>query len=223
MAKLIFDATGTREYELGASKAVLFPISDTGKYDTGIAWNGITGVTDSPDGAEAKDLYADNIKYASFRTAETFGGTIEAYMYPPEFAACDGTVEVIPGVSFGQQSRRTFGLAYRTEKGNDVDDAFGYKLHLIYGATASPSEKKYESENDSPDAITFSWEYKTTPVSVDGITVPGLTKPLKSLSTITFDSTLCNLTDLENAIYGSAEKSAYLPLPNEVLTLVKKG
>lgn len=223
MSKLIFDATGTRQYELGVSKAVLFPLSDAGTYNKGIAWNGIIGVTDSPDGAEAKDLYADNIKYASFRTAETFGGTIEAYMYPREFAVCDGTVEVVPGVTFGQQSRRTFGLAYRTEKGNDTNDELGYKIHLVYGATASPSEKKYESENDSPDAITFSWEYQTTPVSVDGIVVAGLTKPLKSLSTVTFDSTLCDLAKLETAIYGSTNTEAHLPMPEEVLTLVKKA
>lgn len=222
MTKLIWDATGTRKYELGVSKVVLFPSKPAGGYDTGVAWNGATSITDSPDGAEATDLYADNMKYASFRSAETFGGTIEAYMYPDEFAACDGTVEVAPGVSFGQQSRRVFGLAYRTEQGNDQDDAAGYKLHIIYGATASPSEKQYQSENDSPDAVSFSWEYKTTPVSTDGVTLPTGVKVLKSVSSITFDSTKCDLSALEAKLYGTTEPAGNptLPMPKDVVALV---
>jgi len=223
MTKLIWDAVASRKYELGVSKTVLFVSDGSGSYKTGVAWNGTTSITDSPDGAKATDLYADNVKYASFRSAETFGGTIEAYTFPDEFMACDGIVEMAPGVSFGQQGRKSFGLAYRTEQGNDVDDAIGYKLHIIYGATASPSGKKYESENDSPDAITFSWEYETTPVSTDGITLPDGIKRLKSVSSIVLDSTKCNLTDLEAVLYGGEgeEAESHLPLPEEVVSLVK--
>lgn len=223
MTKLIWDAVSTRKYELGVSKTVLFVSDGAGAYKSGVVWNGATSITDSPDGAEATDLYADNMKYASFRSAETFGGTIEAYTFPDEFMACDGIVEMAPGVSFGQQGRKSFGLSYRTEQGNDVDDSLGYKLHLIYGATASPSEKKYESENDSPDAVTFSWEYKTTPVSTDGIALPAGVKRLKSLSSIVLDSTKCDLTALETALYGGdgVGTASHLPLPAEVISLVK--
>lgn len=223
MTKLIWDAIAARKYELGVSKTVLFVSDGAGAYKPGVVWNGAKSITDSPDGAKETDLYADNMKYASFRSAETFGGTIDAYTFPDEFMACDGIVEMAPGVSFGQQGRKSFGLSYRTEQGNDVDDALGYKLHLIYGATASPSAKKYESESESPDAVTFSWEYKTTPVSVDGIALPADVKHLKSLSSIVLDSTKCDLTALEAALYGGegTETLSRLPLPAEVISLVK--
>lgn len=223
MTKLIWDAVAARKYELGVSKTVLFVSDGAGAYKTGVVWNGATSITDSPDGAKETDLYADNMKYASFRSAETFGGTIEAYTFPDEFMACDGIVEMAPGVSFGQQGRKSFGLSYRTEQGNDVDDALGYKLHLIYGATASPSAKKYASESESPDAVTFSWEYKTTPVSVDGIALPADVKHLRSLSSIVLDSTKCDLAALEAALYGGdgTETSSHLPLPAEVISLLK--
>lgn len=223
MTKLIWDAVATRKYELGVSKTVLFVSNGSGAYNTGVAWNGATSITDSPDGAKETDLYADNMKYASFRSAETFSGTIEAYTFPDEFMACDGIVEMAPGVSFGQQGRKSFGMSYRTEQGNDVDDSMGYKLHIIYGATASPSQKKYKSESESPDAVTFSWEYKTTPVSTDGIVLPPGVKHLNSLSSIVLDSTKCDLKALEAALYGGEglELKPRLPLPAEVLTLVK--
>lgn len=223
MTQLIWDAATTRKYELGASKTVLFVSDGSGAYKPGVAWNGATAITDSPDGAKETNLYADNMKYASFRSAETFSGTIEAYTFPDEFMACDGIVEVSPGVSFGQQGRKSFGLAYRTEQGNDVDDNMGYKIHIIYGATASPSQKKYKSESESPDSVTFSWEYKATPISTDGISLPLGVKHLNSVSSIVLDSTKCDLKDLETALYGDEGLVAMsrLPLPKEVVSLVK--
>lgn len=198
---LRWDAVGEKTYELGVSKGVLYPQSKDGTYPEGVVWNGLSTVTESPGGAETTDLYADNIKYATMRSAETFGATVEAYTYPDEFAACDGSKEAAPGVNIGQQDRQAFGLCYRTEVGNDTqtEEDDGYKLHLIYGATASPSEKSYNTISDSPEAITFSWEISTTPVSVPGY---------KSVSSITIDSRKADpekLKKLEAILYGGDE------------------
>lgn len=217
MAKLVWDDTGNRLYETGVDRGVLYPIQEGGQYTKGVAWNGLTNVTESPSGAEATALYADNIKYLNLYSAEEFGATIEAYTYPDEFAECDGSANLATGVSIGQQSRKLFGLSYRTVLGNDVDgNDHGYKLHLIYGAMASPSEKSYASINDSPEAITFSWELTTTPVSVSGF---------KPTASITIDSTKADpecLAALEAALYGSTDPdgNARLPLPDEVKTLM---
>lgn len=204
---------GEKIYETGVSQGVLY-LMGTDSYENGVAWNGLTSVTESPDGAEATDLYADNIKYASMRSAETFGGNIEAYHYPDEFEECDGTAELAPGVTIGQQARKSFGLCYRTEIGNDKSSTAGYKLHLVYGATASPSEKAYETINDSPDAITFSWKFDTTPVNVTGH---------KATSSIVIDSTKCNadkLKTIEDKLYGTATEEATLPLPDEIIEML---
>lgn len=216
MSKLTWDTTGTKKYENGVSKGVLYKKS--GDKWVGVAWNGLTSVNESPEGAELTDLYADNIKYAALRSAEKFGGTIEAYTYPDEFASCDGSAELITGATIGQQSRDAFGLCYRTEQGNDESAEYGYKLHLVYNCTCSPSEKAYESINDSPDAITFSWEFDSTPVEVTNH---------KNTSIIVVDSTKFTtekqkaaLAALEDALYGTASEDAYLPQPNEVKTLL---
>lgn len=216
MAKIVWDATGQRYYENGVDHGVLYP-QENGTYPKGVAWNGLTSVSESPDGAEATDLYADNIKYASMRSAENFKGTIEAYTYPDEFAACDGSAEIATGVYAGQQPRKAFGLSYRTQVGNDTqtDDDDGYKLHLVYGAVASPSEKAYESINDSPDAITFSWEFDTTPVVIDDEHKPTAILTIDSRKA---DST--KLKALEAILYGAAETEPRLPLPSEVVTLM---
>lgn len=218
MAKLTWDDTGKRLYETGVDRGVLYTLGEsTNTYDSGVAWNGLTGVTESPSGAEATDLYADNIKYLSLRSAETFGATIEAYTYPDEFAECDGSAELVEGVVIGQQTRKTFGLCYRTVLGNDVNqNDHGYKLHLIYGCTASPSEKGYATINDSPEAITFSWEVTTTPVNVTG---------LKPTACVTIDSTKADaecLAALEDILYGTSEPDGTprLPLPDEVKTVM---
>ena len=213
MAALIWDKTGERYFETGVDHGVLYPQKADGTYDDGVVWNGLTAVTESPDGAEPNDLYADNIKYASLRSAETFGATIEAYTYPEEFAECDGSAAMSTGVYIGQQTRKPFGFSYRTLVGNDTatDTDDGYKLHIIYNATASPSEKNYETVNDSPDAITMSWEIDTTPVPVTG---------KKPTATITIDSTKCDATKLktlEDILYGTATKNAYLPQPDTIL------
>lgn len=215
MSRLVWDQTGERLYETGVKMGVLYP-QEAGKYPKGVAWNGLTAVTESPSGAEATALYADDIKYLSLMSAEEFGATIEAYTYPDEFAQCDGSAEIATGVAIGQQKRKTFGLCYRTVIGNDTDNNdYGYKLHLIYGALAAPSEKAYATINDSPEAITFSWEVTTTPVSVEGF---------KPTASITIDSTKADETKLkalEDILYGTAEKEARLPLPDEVATLMK--
>lgn len=215
MAILVWDKTGERFYETGVNHGVLYPQNADGTYSTGVVWNGLTGVTESPDGAEPTDLWADNIKYASLRSAETFGATIEAYTYPEEFAECDGSYAVSAGVYLGQQARKPFGFSYRTEVGSDtIADASGneaYKLHIIYNATASPSEKAYETINDSPDAITFSWELTTTPVPVSG---------RKPTATITIDSTKADKTKLkalEDTLYGTDSEDPTLPPPDEVI------
>lgn len=217
MSKLVWDQVGERKYETGTDKGVLYPFDSSAKaYNNGVAWNGLTGVTESPSGAEASPLYADNIKYLEMRSAEEFGATIEAYMYPDEFAILDGSASLAKGVTIGQQKRGVFGLCYRTLLGNDVDgDDHGYKLHLIYGAVASPSEKSYETVNDSPEAITFSWEITTTPVSVTGF---------KPTACVIIDSTKADkakLNALEEILYGSEENEPRLPLPDEVATLMK--
>ena len=168
--KLVWDKTGERLYETGVDHGVLYPIQAGGVYSKGVAWNGLSAVSESPSGAEASPIYADNIKYLNLMSAEEFGATVEAYMYPDEFAECDGSVEVVPGMFAGQQSRKTFGLSYRTILGNDVDNNdYGYKLHLIYGALAAPSEKGYSTINDSPEPITLSWEISTTPVAINTV------------------------------------------------------
>ena len=212
MAKLEWDKTGERYLEYGTQKGVLYVQKSDGTYDTGVVWNGLTAVTESPDGAEPNDLYADDIKYASLRSAETFGGTIEAYQSPDEFDACDGTATPVAGFHIGQQKRKPFGFTYVTQVGNDTatDTDDGYKLHIWYNCTASPSERSYETVNDSPDAITFSWEIATTPVPLTGY---------KPISTITIDSTKLDtngkaaLTSLENMLYGqNADSEANPPV-----------
>lgn len=214
MSKLIWDQTGERLYETGVKMGVLYP-QVGGAYPKGVAWNGLTAVTESPSGAEANPLYADDIKYLNLMSAEEFGATVEAYTYPEEFAECDGSAAIATGVYIGQQPRKAFGLCYRTVLGNDVaNNEYGYKLHLIYGALAAPSEKAYATINDSPEAITFSWEITTTPVNVTGF------KPTASL---TIDSTKVDkdkLAALEEVLYGSESEEARLPLPDEVITIV---
>lgn len=221
--KIQWDETAKRLFETGVDHAVLYPMSDTGTYPEGVAWNGIVGITESPSGAEANPKYADNIKYLNLISAEEFGGTIEAFTYPDEFGECDGSVEPTPGLQLTQQARKAFGLAYRTLLGNDVDGQdHGYKLHLIYGAMAAPSERGFQSINDSPEAITFSWEITTTPVEVSGY------KPTASL---VIDSTKVDPTKLaafETILYGTAATTdpvaaaveGRLPLPAEVITLL---
>ena len=218
MSKLVWDATGERKYETGVRNGVLYVMGEGGTYPKGVAWNGLTAVTESPSGAEATALYADDTKYLNLISAEEFGATIEAYTYPDEFAECDGSATLAAGVTIGQQPRKTFGMSYRTVYGNDVNnESYGYKLHLIYGAVAAPSEKAYATINDSPEAITFSWEVKTTPVNVTGH------KPTASL---TIDSTKVDQTKLkkiEDILYGAAEGEARLPLPDEIATLMNPG
>lgn len=219
MSKLVWDADANRLYETGTSKGVLYPRDDDGKYSKGYAWNGLTGVTESPSGAEPTDLYADNIKYLTMRSAEDLGATVTAYTYPPEFAQCDGSASLVSGVMIGQQSRRAFGLCYQTVVGNDVQgNDYGYKIHILYGATASPSERAYQTINDSPEAIEFSWELTTTPISVDGF---------KPTALVTIDSTEFKdeaakgrLQDLEDILYGTDEAEARLPLPDEIKTIL---
>lgn len=215
MSKLVWDATGERKYENGVRNGVLYVMDASGTYPKGVAWNGLTAVTESPSGAEATALYADDVKYLNLISAEEFGATVEAYTYPDEFAQCNGEASLVDGVTIGQQPRKTFGMAYRTVLGNDIEnESYGYKLHLIYGAVASPSEKAYATINDSPEAITFSWELKTTPVVVNGF------KPTASL---TIDSTKANaekLKALEDILFGSESVEARLPLPNEIATLM---
>ena len=210
---LVWDKAGERLYEAGVNHGVLYPLNDQGVYSPGVVWNGLTQISESPDGAEPNDLWADNIKYASLRSAETFGATVEAYTYPDEFAVCDGSASPVTGVYIGQQQRKKFGLCYRTEVGSDTvsDTTNSYKLHLVYGCTASPSDKNYETINDSPDAITFSWEIDTVPVEVTG---------LKPCSTIVIDSTKVDstkLADLLDILYGKDSTAPRLPLPDEVI------
>lgn len=213
--RLEWDKTGERLYETGVKQAALYVQGEGGTYSKGVAWNGISSVTESPSGAEASPIYADDTKYLNLISTEEFAATVEAYTYPKEFEECDGTAEIAPGVTIGQQTRKTFGMCYKTTLGNDTENnEHGYKLHMIYGATAAPSEKAYATINDSPEAITFSWELSTNPVNVTGA------KPTASL---TIDSTKVDaqkLAKLENILYGSTEADARLPLPDEIATLM---
>lgn len=215
MAKIVWDESGKRLYETGVKNGVLYIQDETGAYNKGVAWNGLTAVTESPSGAEATPLYADDIKYLELFSAEEFGATIEAYTYPEEFEACDGSASLGKGVTIGQQDRKTFGLCYRTVLGNDVkSNEYGYKLHLIYGAKAAPSEKGYQTINDSPEAITFSWEVTTTPVNVAGF---------KPTASITIDSTKIDaekLKKIEDMLYGDGTSEAKLPLPDEIKAIL---
>lgn len=225
MSKIVWDKTGERLYETGVKNGVLY-LQTNGVYNNGVAWNGLTAVTESPSGAEATALYADDMKYLNLYSAEEFGATIEAYTYPDEFAECDGSKELVDGVIIGQQTRKAFGLCYRTVIGNDTDgEAHGYKLHIIYGAMASPSEKAYATINDSPEAITFSWEVTTTPVNVTGA---------KPTASVVIDSTKADptkLAALELILYGKDPTTdggndgvdPRLPLPDELKTLMTKS
>lgn len=217
MSRLTWDNTGERLFETGVKNGVLYPIQTDGKYTKGVAWNGLISVTESPSGAEATALYADDIKYVNLLSNEEFGATIEAYTYPDEFAECDGSGTLAEGVLLGQQKRKVFGLCYRTTIGNDVDgNDHGYKLHLVYGCLAAPSEKAYSTINDNPDAITFSWEVTTTPVNVTGF---------KPTSQITIDSTKVTsekMTAIEALLYGSEQKEPSLPLPDELAAVLSE-
>ena len=215
MSKIVWDAIGEHTFETGVRNGVLYLKDAEGAYNTGVAWNGLTSVSESPEGAEATDLYADDIKYLTLMSAENFKATIEAYTYPDEFEECDGSATIANGVVIGQQTRKPFGLCYRTAIGNDTDgNEHGYKLHIVYGCQASPSEKQYSTINDSPEAITFSWEVNTTPVNVNG---------KKPTATLIIDSTKADkakLTALEAILYGSEEQEPRLPLPDEIATLM---
>lgn len=215
MAKIVWDEAGKHFYETGVSNGVLYPQSANGEYPKGVAWNGLISVSENPSGAEANPLYADNIKYLNLISTEEFGATIEAYTYPDEFAVCDGSAEIAKGVSIGQQNRKAFGLCYKTVLGNDTDgNSLGYKLHIIYNALAAPSEKSYSTINDSPEAITFSWEINTTPIQVAGF---------KPTASVVVDSTKLEtgkLKKLEDALYGTDSEEPKLPLPAEILTLI---
>lgn len=214
MSKLVWDNTGEHYYETGVKNGVLYPQVE-GAYPAGVVWNGLTAVTESPSGAEATPLYADDIKYLNLISAEEFGATVEAYTYPDEFAQCDGSAALAKGVMIGQQARKPFGMAYKTTLGNDVSgNDYGYKLHIIYNALAAPSEKAYATINDSPEAITFSWELTTTPVNVTGY---------KPTASITIDSTKVDATKLaalEAKLFGTEDAEAYLPLPDEIAEIM---
>ena len=219
MSVLVWDNTGEKLFETGVDHGVLYPWDSTNStYGTGVVWNGLTSVTNSPDGAEPTDLWADNIKYATLRSAETFGATIEAYTYPDEFAECDGSATPKTGVHVGQQSRKSFGFCYRTKVGSDTDtDANKYKIHVIYNASASPSERAYETVNDSPDAITFSWEITTTPVNITGY------KPTSEIVIDVWKLSSADKTALENKLYGTQSSDATLPQPDALLALISGG
>lgn len=216
MARLVWDNAGERLFETGVKNGVLYVQDEDGGYMEGVVWNGLTAVTESPSGAEETPLYADDIKYVVFYSNEEFGATIEAYTYPEEFEQCDGSADLGTGVKVGQQARRSFGLVYKTSIGNDIQGQdFGYKIHIIYGAKAAPSEKAYATVNDSPEAITFSWEVSTVPVPVDGF---------KPTSTVVIDSTKCDpeiLEVIEGKLFGNDEDNAQLLLPNEIQALLK--
>lgn len=220
---LEWDTIGSKQYEMGVSKGVLYKYNAESQKWIGVAWNGLISVSESPDGAEETELWADNIKYGSLRSAEKFSGSIEAYTYPEEFEGCDGMARPVKGMTIGQQKRESFCLSYRTEIGNDQNSEAGYRLHLVYGATCSPSEKQFETINDSPDAITFSWDFDTVPVNVG--TINGVT--YKPTSHVTFDSTdfvseaeKAKLTALEKMLYGSSEADAELIMPKDLITMM---
>lgn len=213
--KLVWDATGEKHYETGVSNGVLFPTDGAGGYAAGVVWNGLTAVNESPSGAEATSLYADNIKYVNIQSAEEFAATIEAYTYPKEFEECDGSREIADGVTIGQQSRKGFGLSYQTKIGNDTEGSeFGTKIHIVYGLMAAPSEKNYQTVNDSPEAITFSWEAKATPVPVEGF------KPTASLVIDSRTVSKAGWDAVVNKLYGDASNTSALPTPDEIKALV---
>ena len=217
MAALVWDKTGERVYETGVDRGVFFPFDKkTGSYGAGIAWNGLTAVNESPSGAEATALYADNIKYLSLLSAEEFSATVEAYTYPTEFEACDGTAELAPGITIGQQDRGTFGFSYRTKVGTDTDPDKGYNIHLVYGCLAAPSEKAFNTVSDSPEAVTFSWEFSTTPVNIAGH------KPTAHIKINSTKIAAEKLKLIEDMIYGAATPAASskLPTPAELMALV---
>lgn len=217
MSRIIWDQVGEKYYETGTKKGVLYPIDAKGVYSLGVPWNGLISVTENPSGAEPNPLYADDIKYLNLISVEEFGATIEAYTYPDEFAECDGSTEIATGVSIGQQKRKMFGLCYRTVLGNDTEGSdYGYKLHIVYNCLAAPSEKGYSTINDSPDAITFSWEVSTTPIEIPGF---------KPTASITIDSTKVDktkLSALEDILYGTEDVEPRLPLPEEIRTLMSE-
>lgn len=213
--KITWDKSGERYYETGVKRGVLY-VMDKGAYGNGVAWNGLTAVTESPSGAEASPMYADDIKYLNLYSAEEFAATVEAYTYPDEFAECDGSAEIAPGVTIGQQKRKTFGMCYTTVLGNDTDgNDYGYKIHIIYGANAAPSEKAYATINDSPEAITFSWELSTTPVEVAGH------KPTASLTIDSTKTTPEKMKAIEDILYGTESQEPRLPLPSEIAEVLK--
>ena len=215
MAKLIFNNVGERLFETGVKNGVLYVMGDDGAYENGVVWNGLTAVTESPSGAETTPLYADDVKYVVIYAAEEFGATVEAYTYPEEFEQCDGSAAISEGITIGQQTRKSFGMCYKTSVGNDVQGQdYGYKIHIIYGAKAAPSEKSYSTINDSPEAVTFSWELSTVPVPVEGH---------NPTATIVIDSTKVSKTlleGLENMLYGTDTEDPYLPLPREIMVLI---
>ena len=213
--KITWDKSGERYYETGVKRGVLY-VMDKGAYGNGVAWNGLTAVTESPSGAEASPMYADDIKYLNLYSAEEFAATVEAYTYPDEFAECDGSAEIAPGVTIGQQKRKTFGMCYTTVLGNDTDgNDYGYKIHIIYGANAAPSEKAYATINDSAEAITFSWELSTTPVEVAGH------KPTASLTIDSTKTTPEKMKAIEDILYGTESQEPRLPLPSEIAEVLK--
>ena len=215
MAKLVFNQVGERLFETGVKNGVLYVMSDGNTYGNGVVWNGLTAVTEKPTGAEATNLYADDVKYVVIYGAEEFEATIEAYTYPEEFEACDGSAALVAGVNVGQQERKTFAFCYKTSLGNDTQgQTYGYKLHIIYGCKAKPSEKSYSTINDSPEAVTFSWDVSTTPVPVEG---------MNPTATLVVDSTRVDpgkLKKLEDKLYGTESSEPTLPLPNEVKQLL---
>lgn len=216
MAKLVFNNVGERLFETGVKNGVLYVMGDEGTYEKGVVWNGLTAVTESPSGADTTPLYADDVKYVVIYAAEEFGATVEAFTYPEEFEQCDGSAAISEGVTIGQQSRKSFGMCYKTSVGNDVQGQdFGYKIHIIYGAKAAPSEKSYSTINDSPEAVTFSWELSTVPVPVEGF---------NPTATMVIDSTRVpseKMKLIEDKLYGTESEEATLPLPNELLALLK--
>lgn len=214
MSRLIWDAIGEKFYEMGTKMGVLYPMKENGTYENGVAWNGLTAVTESPSGAEETKLYADDIKYASLRSAEEYAYTIEAYTYPPEWEPCDGSAQVATGVTIGQQKRKGFGFSWVTTVGNDVSDEVGKKIHIAWNSTASPSEKSYASINDSPDAITFSWECSTSPVNVSGF------RPTSHMEIDCSKLKADTVKAIEDKLWGTENADATLPTPEEIISLV---
>ena len=217
MFRLIWDAVGKKFYEMGTKMGVLYPMNDTGSYDKGVAWNGLTAVTESPSGAEETKLYADDIKYASLRSAEEYDYTIEAYTYPDEWEPCDGSAQVAAGVTIGQQKRKAFGFSWVTTKGNDVSDEVGQKIHVAWNSTASPSEKSYATINDSPDAITFSWECTTSPVNVTGH------RPTSHMEIDCSKLKDKNVKAIQDKLWGDETNEAALPTPDELIQLITES